>query len=172
MPDVRVARPLLEDTSMTDTNTLANAIEPMIDAKQAAAASTRWSHRGVRPVRFTPHARHGVRLRPPSMPSVSEGDFVERQRCVTPAAGRGEHYTRVKHRHREEVLSYISPAPSPAPIVRSAPRAMRLAAESCDLPRTDRERSGCEVDGAAGLVLEAHTDCVGRRHPGRYYDAL
>jgi hypothetical protein len=38
MPDVRVARPLLEDTSMTDTNTLANAIEPMIDAKQAAAA--------------------------------------------------------------------------------------------------------------------------------------
>jgi hypothetical protein len=38
MPDVRVARPLLEDTSMTDTNTLTNAIEPMIDAKQAAAA--------------------------------------------------------------------------------------------------------------------------------------
>ena len=35
MPDVRVARPLLEDTSMTDTNTPANAIEPMIDAKQA-----------------------------------------------------------------------------------------------------------------------------------------
>ena len=32
MPDVRVARPLLEDTSMTDTNTLTNAIEPMIDA--------------------------------------------------------------------------------------------------------------------------------------------
>ena len=38
MPDVRVARPLLEDTSVTDNNTPANAIEPMIDAKQAAAA--------------------------------------------------------------------------------------------------------------------------------------
>jgi len=38
MPDVRVARPLLEDTNMTDNNTPANSIEPMIDAKQAAAA--------------------------------------------------------------------------------------------------------------------------------------
>jgi hypothetical protein len=38
VPDVRVARPLLENTSMTDNNTPATGIEPMIDAKQAAAA--------------------------------------------------------------------------------------------------------------------------------------
>src|SRR5574343_1252205 len=38
MPDVRVARPLLENTRMTDNNTPATGIEPMIDAKQAAAA--------------------------------------------------------------------------------------------------------------------------------------
>ena len=38
MPDVRVARPLLEDTSMTDNTHSATGIEPMIDAKQAAAA--------------------------------------------------------------------------------------------------------------------------------------
>jgi hypothetical protein len=38
MPDVRVAGPLLEDASMTDNNTSENGIEPMIDAKQAAAA--------------------------------------------------------------------------------------------------------------------------------------
>ena len=36
--DVRVARPLLENTSMTDNNTPTTGIEPMIDAKQAAAA--------------------------------------------------------------------------------------------------------------------------------------
>ena len=38
MPDVRVARPLLEDTSMTDNTNSTAGIEPMIDAKQAAAA--------------------------------------------------------------------------------------------------------------------------------------
>jgi hypothetical protein len=38
MPDVRMARPLLEDAIMTDNNTSENGIEPMIDAKQAAAA--------------------------------------------------------------------------------------------------------------------------------------
>ena len=38
MPDVRMARPLLEDAIMTDNNTSENGIESMIDAKQAAAA--------------------------------------------------------------------------------------------------------------------------------------
>ena len=38
MPDVRMARPLLEDAIMTDNNKSENGIEPMIDAKQAAAA--------------------------------------------------------------------------------------------------------------------------------------
>ena len=38
MPHVRVARPLLEDKSMTDNMTPATGVEPMIDAKQAAAA--------------------------------------------------------------------------------------------------------------------------------------
>ena len=33
-----MARPLLEDAIMTDNNTSENGIEPMIDAKQAAAA--------------------------------------------------------------------------------------------------------------------------------------
>ena len=33
-----MARPLLEDTSMTDNTHSATGIEPMIDAKQAAAA--------------------------------------------------------------------------------------------------------------------------------------
>ena len=38
MAHVRVARPLLEDKSMTDNMTPATGVEPMIDAKQAAAA--------------------------------------------------------------------------------------------------------------------------------------
>lgn len=38
MPDVRMAGPLLEDAIMTDNNKSENGIEPMIDAKQAAAA--------------------------------------------------------------------------------------------------------------------------------------
>ena len=33
-----MARPLLEDAIMTENNTSENRIEPMIDAKQAAAA--------------------------------------------------------------------------------------------------------------------------------------
>jgi hypothetical protein len=37
MPDVRVAGPLLEDTSMTNNNPI-DSIEPMVDAKHAAAA--------------------------------------------------------------------------------------------------------------------------------------
>jgi len=38
MSDVCMARPLLEDTSMTDNTLSSTGIEPMIDAKQAAAA--------------------------------------------------------------------------------------------------------------------------------------
>ena len=38
MPDVRVARPLLEDKSMTEHTQPATGVESMIDAKQAAAA--------------------------------------------------------------------------------------------------------------------------------------
>ena len=38
MPDVRVARPLLEKAIMNDHNTGIADDEPMIDAKQAAAA--------------------------------------------------------------------------------------------------------------------------------------
>ncbi|MDT4879100.1 hypothetical protein FQZ97_1147430 [compost metagenome] len=37
MPDVRVARPLLEDNMSNDTQFI-GGVEPMIDAKQAAAA--------------------------------------------------------------------------------------------------------------------------------------
>ena len=37
MPDVRVARPLLEDDMSNDTQFI-GGVEPMIDAKQAAAA--------------------------------------------------------------------------------------------------------------------------------------
>src|SRR5512139_1021439 len=37
MPDVRVARPLLEDNMSNDTQFIGD-VEPMIDAKQAAAA--------------------------------------------------------------------------------------------------------------------------------------
>src|SRR5574340_130635 len=38
MPNVRMAGPLLEDAIMTDNNKSENGVEPMIDAKQAAAA--------------------------------------------------------------------------------------------------------------------------------------
>lgn len=38
MPDVRVARTLLEDAGMIDKHTPTTVIDPMIDAKQAAAA--------------------------------------------------------------------------------------------------------------------------------------
>ena len=38
MPDVRLARPLLEGINMTTNANLARDIEPMIDAKQAVSS--------------------------------------------------------------------------------------------------------------------------------------
>ena len=66
MPDVRVARPLLENTSMTDNNTPATGIEPMIDAKQAAAA-LRPSSRAIEPPAGpVPWMKATMPRRPPS----------------------------------------------------------------------------------------------------------